>query len=539
MAAPAKVDALAGLVLGRYRAVRPLGSGGSGSVWLAVDERSGMEVALKVVSREGNGGARAEREALVARRLRHERCQRTYQLASDEHHVYIAYEYVPGRNLRQAIRAGGVDDPTAIEATAQVLDALAYAHSRGIVHRDVKPANVLLVEDEEVSVRLLDFGLAQLQGADPLTEHGDVPGTLAYISPERLRGEGGGPASDIWSAGVMLWEALAGWHPFWGPSLTATAKKIKSGAPPLESARPDLPRALLAVVERALERDPADRPPADELADRLRRAGELRRARRPTVSPARSGPAFVRRLAPRVLPALFAALLSGWSVSTFPFFPAGWALGFAVAAAVLTLCHERGGLALALVAPVFPLGNLSSGLAYLYVLGAAAWLAIHWRRPRWALLAVCGPLLAPIGALGFVPLLVQPARGAARRALQAGTAVLAAAVVAGVEGWRLPLAGVQPRLDLADVGSAVAAAKVLASALAHHPRLPALAALLAAAAALLPLARKHGPRGLAGYAGGFLVAAVLLFPEPMVAALVACVVATGVGLALYDRRWAG
>ena len=172
-----------GLVLGRYRALRPLGSGGSGSVWLAIDERNGMEVALKVVTREGKAGDRAKREAIVAGRLRHERCQRTYHLATDEHHVYIAYEYVPGRNLRQAMRAGALDDPTAIEAAAQVLEALAYAHAHGIVHRDVKPANVLLTESEVVSVRLLDFGLAQLNDAEPLTEHGDIPGTLAYISP--------------------------------------------------------------------------------------------------------------------------------------------------------------------------------------------------------------------------------------------------------------------------------------------------------------------------------------------------------------------
>jgi hypothetical protein len=337
----------------------------------------------------------------------------------------------------------------------------------------------------------------------------------------------------------MLWEALAGWHPFWGPSLTATAKKIKSGAPPLESARPDLPRALLSAVERALERDAADRPDAGELADRLRRAADLRRTRRTSVSPARSGPAFVRRVVPRLLPALFAALLAGWSVSTFPFFPAGWATGLAVAAAALTLGHERGGLALALVAPVFPLGNLSSGLAYLYVLGATAWLVIHWRRPRWALLAVWGPLLAPISALGFVPLLVQPARGAARRALQGGAAVLAAAVVAGVEGWSLPLAGAPPNVDLAGVGSPVAAARVLLAALAHHPRLPALAALLAAAAGLLPLARKHGPRALAAFAAAFLVVAVLLFPDPMVTALVACVCLTCAGLAAFDRGRAG
>ncbi|MDQ3894346.1 MAG: serine/threonine protein kinase, partial [Actinomycetota bacterium] len=160
MAAPAAVSPSLGLLLGRYRPLRPLGSGGSGSVWLAVDEQSGIEVALKVVNREGKAGARAEREALVAARLRHERCQRTYHLARDDDHVYIAYEYVPGRNLRQAMRAGALTDACAIEAAAQVLDALAYAHARGIVHRDVKPANVMLHGDGAVEVKILDFGLA-------------------------------------------------------------------------------------------------------------------------------------------------------------------------------------------------------------------------------------------------------------------------------------------------------------------------------------------------------------------------------------------
>jgi Protein kinase domain len=536
VAAPVAANALVGLVLGRYRALRPLGSGGSGSVWLALDEHSGLEVALKVVGREGKAGARAEREAAVAARLRHERCQRTYQLASDEHHVYIAYEYIPGCNLRQAMRAGELDDATAIEASAQVLEALAHAHSRGIVHRDVKPANVLLAEGDGVSIRLLDFGLAQLHGADPLTEHGDVPGTLAYISPERLRGENGGPPSDVWAVGVMLWEALAGWHPFWAPSLTATAKKIKAGAPPLDSARRDLPGPLLATVDRALERDPAARPDAHELAERLRRTSVARR-RRP--QPAVPGPAAVRQVVPRLVPALLAALYTGWFAATFPFFPSGWAIGLSLAAAALTLAHERAGLALALAAPVFPLGNLSGGLALLYAGGALAWLLLHWRRPRWALLPVWGPLLAPLSLLGLLPLAVQPAPAAARRALHAGTGVLLAALVAGVEGWRLPFADAgdpAPALELAQVERATAAGRVLATAVVGRPHLLAVALLLAAAAALLPVARRHGHWGLAVFAAGFLALALLPQPTLAVLPLVACVWATCASLAVVDAR---
>src|SRR5688500_521554 len=144
------------LALGRYRPLRPLGSGGSGSVWLARDEQTGLDVALKIVPREGKAAERAEREAEAASRLRHERCLRAYDFGSDSGHVYIAYEYVGGRTLRDAMRAGELRDGQAIEAAAQILDGLAHAHKQGIVHRDVKPSNILLAGEEGISVRVLD-----------------------------------------------------------------------------------------------------------------------------------------------------------------------------------------------------------------------------------------------------------------------------------------------------------------------------------------------------------------------------------------------
>ena len=208
----------------------------------------------------------------------------------------------------------------------------------------------------------------------------------------------------------MLWEALAGWHPFWAPSLTATAKKIKVGAPPLDSARRDLPPKLLATVDRALERNPAERPSAAELAERLRRAAESRGRRQPQPRPAVPGPAVLHRVLPRALPALLAGLVTGWWAATFAFFPTGWAIGLALAAFGLTMLQERAGLALALAVPVLPLGNLSRGLAIVYGAVALVWLAIHWRRPRWGLLFTLGPLLAPVHLLGALPLLTQPVR---------------------------------------------------------------------------------------------------------------------------------
>ena len=144
--------------------------------------------------------------------------------------------------MRQALRDGEIDDRRAIEVCAQILEALEHAHAHGIVHRDVKPANVLLASGTEIDVRLVDFGLAQFAEAETLTELGDIPGTLAYISPERLAGETATAAADIWAVGVALWESLVGWHPFWAGSMLETARRIETGAPPLGSMRPDLPR---------------------------------------------------------------------------------------------------------------------------------------------------------------------------------------------------------------------------------------------------------------------------------------------------------
>src|SRR5437762_2830480 len=123
-----------GLILERYRPLKPLGSGGSGSVWLARDEQTGLDVALKIVAREGKAAARAEREAAAAARLRHPSCLRAYAFARDPRHVYIAYEYAPGSTFREAMRSGELGDAAAITACAEICDALAHAHAAGILH---------------------------------------------------------------------------------------------------------------------------------------------------------------------------------------------------------------------------------------------------------------------------------------------------------------------------------------------------------------------------------------------------------------------
>jgi eukaryotic-like serine/threonine-protein kinase len=503
------------LVLGRYRPVRPLGSGGSGSVWLACDEQTGLDVALKIIAREGKAAARAEREALAARRLRHPCCVRAYDVGHDSGHVYIAYEYVAGRTLREALRMGELRDKDCVEVAAQVLEALAHAHRTGIVHRDVKPSNILLEHAEGVAARLLDFGLAQFDGADTLTAVGDVPGTLAYISPERLAGADAEPESDVWSVGVVLWESLAGRHPFWGLPLQEVATAIAAGAPPLSVERPELPRRLLAAVDGALSRDAEDRPRATSLASELRsalRAGPERRKRPQPQKAAASRPA-IRPLsfpaAGRILPVALAALTALLGATLLPFWPGVLVAAIVAGAALGTLVDPRIGLAVALAAPVFPIGNASQGAAVLYGAFALAWLALGWRDARAGLLWVCGPLLAPLGLLALVPLVVQPARGPVRRAAHAFVAVLAAALAAWVAGEGLP--GTDDPATAARITPVDGPAEVAATffhALSASPLVLAAALVAAAAAAFLPFARRLSRYGVLAVGAALLIGSV-------------------------------
>jgi Protein kinase domain len=515
------------LVLGRYRPLQPLGSGGSGSVWLARDEPTGIEVALKIVPREGKAASRAEREASAAARLRHPGCQRAYALARDSRHVYIAYEYVPGRTLREALRAGAVDDAAALEVAAQICEVLAHAHEHGIVHRDVKPSNVLLADDDQISIRLLDFGLARMDGEETLTAAGDVPGTLAYIPPERLRGQESGAPADVWAVGVLLWEALAGWHPFWKGSLLDTARRIESGAISLGRARPDLPRPLIALVDRALSVEPGKRPSAARLAVALR-ATRHRRERQ-----ARSLPRFAPPPLGRFAPAAAAALFVGATASALPFYPSGWPLGLAAVAAALTLARERAGLALALAVPILPLGNTSAGLAWAYAALALAWLAFGWRDPRSALFFVAGPVLAPFSLLGLLPLAAQGIRSGARRVAQVAAAVFVAAAVAGLRGGALPFTHSAPKpLGLDGTRDPFAAAGAVWSALAAQPALLWEACVLACAAAALP---RIGRRRIAPFA--LVLLGGILAPDPALpdVAIVVTILATCLGLALKSE----
>jgi hypothetical protein len=527
------------LVLGRYRPVRPLGSGGSGSVWLALDEQNGLDVALKIIPREGKAAARAEREALAARRLRHDRCVRAYDVGHDSGHVYIAYEYVPGRTMRDAIRSGALSDQDAVTAAAQVLDALAHAHRAGIVHRDVKPANILLEDRDEIAVRLLDFGLAQFDGADTLTAVGDVPGTLAYIAPERLAGGDATPQSDVWSVGVLLWETLTDRHPFWGMPIQEVARAIQAGAPPLASERRGLPRRLVTAVDTALSIDPRARPSASDLAAELRNAGRNPQPRTPRVERAEKPDESVapaRRHARRVLPVAFGVVAAALGATFLPFWPPELVAFLVLATGLACWLDPRLGLALALAVPIFPLGNVAVSVAILYSLFAVAWLTVNARDARHGLWFVSGPLLATIGLLPLVPLVLVPIRNTARRAAHGVLAVLATVLFAAVAGDQAPIAGgTTPSLDLGPLDSVGSVAAAVWSWLVHEPVVLAAAVVLGAAAALVPWARRRSRIGVAAI--GFVVTAASVLAGAAVAStIVVMLVWAGFGLACAAPR---
>jgi hypothetical protein len=487
VARPAPAQEFDALLLGRYRPLQALGSGGSGSVWLAQDERNGRRVAVKIVPREGKTGSRARREGQAMASLQHPSCLRAYACGRDAQSVYIAYEYVPGKTLREALRAGELRDDDVVEAAAQVLEGLAHAHARGIVHRDVKPANVLLADGDEVSVRLLDFGLARFAEADTLTAAGDVPGTLAYIAPERLHGEPASPSGDVWSVGVLLHEALSGRHPFWRTSLAETADAIAEGAPPLHELRPDLPPPLLAAVDRALSVEPGQRPSAAKLAKSLRRT--------------RDGGARVdapAEVATRLLPPALGGIYAGAAATMLPFYPAHWAGALAAIVAALSFVRPRAGLAAALAVPLLPLGNVALALAVVYAVVALGWLALHAREPERG-------LLAPVGLVpGALPLVYGGVRSPVVRTVGPAFAVLLCAAARSVhERGGIDLHVAASRAPLTVAGDLAAAIP---------PGLAVEAIGLALAALVLPWAATRGRWWIAGWGAATLTLAVLPVP---------------------------
>lgn len=253
------------LLSGRYELGAPLGSGGMARVHEATDRMLGRRVAVKLLETDAGIPHARERflnEARLAASLSHPHAVAVYDTGTDRGRAYIVMELVEGQTLAQLLAAKGPLAPERAVAVADpVLAALAAAHARGMVHRDVKPANVLLGRDG--SVKLADFGIAKAtEGRADLTMTGQVIGTPTYLSPEQASGRPATPASDVYATGVVLYEMLAGRPPFAAENPIATAMAHqRDPVPPLGRQRPGLPPGLVAAVSRALAKDPADRYP--------------------------------------------------------------------------------------------------------------------------------------------------------------------------------------------------------------------------------------------------------------------------------------
>jgi len=259
------------LVLDRYRLERRVGSGGFGVVWSALDEKLEREVAVKVIPREDRGpaDARVDREALAAARLNHPGIVALYELGSDEHDHYLVSELVHGTTLASLANEGAVSDRDVARIGQAVCEALAHAHARGVIHRDVKPANVMVVAEPAAGsgfAKLTDFGIAHLATVDGLTASGDMVGTMAYMAPEQAEGRAVSGASDVYSLGLTLYELWTGTNPVRGASPAATARRVGRPLPPLAARRSDLPPQLCAAIDSAVDPNPDSRPDPAELA---------------------------------------------------------------------------------------------------------------------------------------------------------------------------------------------------------------------------------------------------------------------------------
>ncbi len=258
------------LVNGRYRLLSMIGSGGMGHVWLAEDEVLGRRVALKELILAPNGEPlsvrhqRVRREARAAARIRHPGIVEVHDMFMEDDVSWIVMAYVRGRSLQDLIEHGPLGERRIAEIGRRVLDALIAAHRVGVMHRDVKPANILVAEGGEVF--LVDFGIAHIVGESRLTSQNAFAGTLEYMAPERIDGLPPEPSADLWSLGATLFHALEGRSPFFRGNVPATMKAITLDAPPRVTRAGPLSDAIAGL----LRKDPGRRTDARGLEGVLR-----------------------------------------------------------------------------------------------------------------------------------------------------------------------------------------------------------------------------------------------------------------------------
>jgi CheY-like chemotaxis protein/predicted Ser/Thr protein kinase len=259
------------LFAGRYEVIEELGKGGMGSVYRVLDTQVGEEVAVKLlhpeIATDPDVVERFRNEVRLARKITHPNVGRIFDLHDDAGTPYISMEYVPGEDLQSLIRRGGpLTVSNAVGIAGQLAEGLAAAHQLGVVHRDLKPQNIMI--DQNGHARIMDFGIARAQKSDGLTQTGTIIGTPEYMAPEQLEGETVDFRTDIYALGVVLYESLTGRVPFKGTTFLGVALKHKTERPldPREL-NPKVPEPLNGLIMRCLEKD---------RAARFQNAGEVR-----------------------------------------------------------------------------------------------------------------------------------------------------------------------------------------------------------------------------------------------------------------------
>ena len=258
-------------MLDRYRLRRRLGTGGFATVWLARDERLDREVAVKILPRDRIVGGRFEREARAAARLAHPGIVTLYEAAVDDEGAYLVSELVHGTTLDELLDDGRLSDRDVVQIGIALCDALSHAHVHGVIHRDVKPSNVLVPERRTTPAqlaRLTDFGVARIldsRASESLTRTGDVIGTAAYMAPEQAQGLPAGVGADLFSLALVLYEALSGRNPLREGAVASNLRRAGAYLPPLRRQRRDLPRELGRAIDLALRPRASERGTIEEL----------------------------------------------------------------------------------------------------------------------------------------------------------------------------------------------------------------------------------------------------------------------------------
>jgi serine/threonine-protein kinase len=265
----------------RYRLTEQIGMGGMAIVYRAVDLRTGHNVAVKVLRPEFNEDSefisRFQREAEAASKMTHHNIVNLLDVGMDGENRYLVMEYVQGKTLKEVIQERGkLSAPLACQIAIRILSALEHAHRNGIVHRDIKPQNILVHADGHIKVA--DFGIARIANSSTLTKGDNVMGSVHYFSPEQARGEGANATSDIYSTGIVLYEMLTGRVPYDGDNPVAVAMQHLHATPvPIQTLAPDVPPAVVHVCMKAMEKNPAMRyQSARDMASDLRAALEIR-----------------------------------------------------------------------------------------------------------------------------------------------------------------------------------------------------------------------------------------------------------------------